>query len=50
MDFMIFNSETKKKKVIVKWEKNMYGISAHGKKDEMHQIQYCPWCGTKLPS
>lgn len=50
MDFMIFNSEKKKKKVIVKWEKNVYGISLYGKKNEMHQIKYCPWCGKKLQS
>jgi len=50
MDFMIFNSEKKKKKVVVKWQKDMYGISVHGKKYEMQQIKYCPWCGTKLPS
>lgn len=48
LDFMIFNSEKKKKAVILKWADGMYGISIHGKKDEMHEIKFCPWCGSKL--
>lgn len=49
MDFMIFKCDKKRKKVIVKWDKNMFGISLRGKKDVIRLIQYCPWCGTKLP-
>jgi hypothetical protein len=48
MDFMVFNSEKKKKAVMLKWADGMYGISINGKKDKMHQIQFCPWCGSKL--
>ena len=48
LDFMVFNSEKKRKAVILKWADGMYGISIHGKKDKMHEIKFCPWCGSKL--
>lgn len=48
MDFMIFQGQKKSKAVILKWYDDKYGISAFGKKDEMHEIQFCPWCGSKL--
>ena len=48
MDFMIFQGQKKSKALILKWSDDKYGISAFGKKDEMHEIQFCPWCGSKL--
>jgi len=48
LDFMIFKGQNKSKAVILKWADGMYGISVHGKKDELHQIKFCPWCGSKL--
>ena len=48
LDFMIFKGQNKSKAVMLKWADGMYGISVHGKKDELHQIQFCPWCGSKL--
>ena len=48
LDFMIFKGQNKSKAVMLKWAEGMYGISVHGKKDELHQIQFCPWCGSKL--
>ena len=48
LDFMVFKGQNKSKAVMLKWADGMYGISIHGKKDEMHEIKFCPWCGSKL--
>lgn len=49
LDYMIFKGLKKSKAVILKWSDDIYGISVFGKMDVMHEIKFCPWCGSQLP-